>query len=90
MIRLHASFSGTVQGVGFRFTVRRIAEQYEISGFVKNLANGQVEVVVEGDREVVENFIHAVCNSSLRDYIGNAEKEWEPATGEYKEFEIRF
>ena len=90
MIRLHANFSGTVQGVGFRFTVRRIAEQYEVTGFVRNLPNRQVEVVAEGDREVVESFINAIYNSSLRDYIRSIEKEWQPATGEYKEFEIRF
>ena len=90
MICLHVYFSGTVQGVGFRFTVRRIAEQYEVTGFVKNLPNGDVEVVTEGDREVVKSFIDAICNSSLHDYIRNTEKEWQPATGEYKEFEIRF
>lgn len=90
MIRLHANFSGTVQGVGFRFTVRRIAEQYEVTGFVKNISNGRVEVVTEGGREVVKSFIDAICNSSLRDYIRNEEKEWQPATGEYKGFEIRF
>ena len=90
MIRLHANFSGTVQGVGFRFTVKRIAEQYEISGFVKNLYNGCVEVTAEGDKEVVENFMNAICNSTLCDYIRNVEKEWEPATEEYKEFKIRF
>jgi len=90
LIRLHVNFSGTVQGVGFRFTVRRIAEQYEVTGFVKNLPKGDVEVVTEGNREVVEDFIDAICNSSLRSYIRNAEKGWEPATGEYKEFEIKF
>lgn len=89
-IRLRANFSGTVQGIGFRFTVRRIAEQYEITGFVKNLPNGRVEVVAEGGREVVKSFIDAICNSSLRDYIRNVEKESSPATEEYKEFEIRF
>ena len=90
MIRLHANFSGTVQGVGFRFTVIRIAEQYEISGFVKNLPNGRVEVVAEGGREVVESFISAICSSSLHDYIRNTEKEWQPATEEYKKFKIKF
>ena len=88
--RLHVCFSGMVQGVGFRFTVKRIANRYEVTGFVKNLSNGDVEVVTEGDREVVEDFIDAVCNSSLRSYIRNAERGWEPATGEYREFEIKF
>ncbi|MFH1904813.1 MAG: acylphosphatase [bacterium] len=90
MIRLHVFFSGTVQGVGFRFITRRIAQQYEVTGFVKNLPNGDVEVLSEGDREVVESFINAIYSSSLCDYIRSTEKEWQPATGEYKEFEIRF
>ena len=90
MIRLHANFSGAVQGVGFRFTAIRIAEQYEVTGFVKNIPDGRVEVVAEGGRKVVKSFIDAICNSSLRDYITNVEKESSPATGEYKEFEIRF
>jgi len=88
--RLHVNFSGTVQGVGFRFTVRRIAEQYEVTGFVKNLPNGDVEVVTEGDREVVESFISTICNSSLSDYIRNMEKESSPAMGEYSGFNIEF
>ena len=88
--RLHVCFSGMVQGVGFRFTVRRIARQYEVTGFVKNLSNGDVEVAAEGDREVVKSFIDAICNSTLCDYIKNAEKEWEPATEEYRKFEIEF
>ena len=90
MIRLHANFSGTVQGVGFRFTVRRIANRHEVTGFVKNLPNRQVEVVTEGDRVAIENFIEDICNGILSGYIRKVKKEWQPATGEYKEFEIRF
>ena len=88
--RLHVNFSGTVQGVGFRFTVRRIAEQYEVTGFVKNLSDGCVEVVAEGDREVVESFTDAIHNGTLNGYIRKVKKEWQPATEEYKEFEVKF
>ncbi len=90
MIRLHANFSGTVQGVGFRFTVKRLANRYEVTGFVRNLPNGRVELVAEGDRGVVEDFIEDICNGILSGYIRKVKKEWQPATGEYKEFEIRF
>ena len=88
--RLHVYFSGAVQGVGFRFATKRIAEQYEVTGFVKNLPNRQVEVVAEGDREVVESFISDIYSSSLSDYIRNIKKEWQPATGEYSVFNIEF
>ena len=90
MIRLHSYFSGTVQGVGFRFTVKRIANKDDITGFVRNLSNGQVEVVAEGDRGVVEDFIEDIHNGILSGYIRNVSKDWQPATEEYKEFEIRF
>ena len=90
MIRLHANFSGMVQGVGFRFTVKRIANRHEVTGFVKNLSNGRVEVVAEGDRGVVEDFIGDIHNGILSGYIRKVKKEWQPATEEYKEFEIRF
>ena len=89
-IRLRANFSGTVQGVGFRFTARKIANRYEVTGFVKNLPNRQVEVVAEGDREVVESFISDIYSSSLSDYIRNMEKESSPAMGEYSGFNIEF
>ena len=88
--RLHLNFSGAVQGVGFRFTVRKIANRYEVTGFVKNLPNGDVEVVTEGDREVVESFISAIYSSSLSGYIRNVKKESSPATGEYSGFNIKF
>ena len=90
MIRLRAFFSGMVQGVGFRFTVKRIASKYDITGFVRNLPNRQVEVVAEGDRGVVEDFIEDIRNGILSGYIRKVSKDWQPATGEYKEFEIRF
>ena len=88
--RLHLNFLGAVQGVGFRFTVKRIAEQYEVTGFVRNLSNGRVEVVAEGDREIVKIFMDTICSSSLCDYIRSIEKEWQPATGEYSGFNIKF
>lgn len=56
--RIH--FWGTVQGVGFRMTTRRIAAQHAVAGYVRNLPNGQVEVVVTGTADEVERFAGAV------------------------------
>ena len=53
-------FSGTVQGVGFRYTTYRIAKQYEIAGYVKNLPSGQVELFVQGDKNEIENIINHI------------------------------
>ncbi len=48
--------SGTVQGVGYRFFAQRAAARHQVRGYVKNIENGQVEAVAEGDEKAVENF----------------------------------
>ncbi len=49
--------SGSVQGVGFRFFTCRLAESYDVTGYVKNLSGGRVEIVAEGSREEVDTFL---------------------------------
>ena len=56
--RVH--YWGAVQGVGFRMTTKRIAGQFAVTGFVRNLANGQVEVVVAGASDEIDRFLGAV------------------------------
>ncbi len=56
-MRLHLFISGIVQGVGFRAFTRRLAESYGLRGWVKNLKDGRVEVLVEGDEEILFSFI---------------------------------
>ena len=63
--RLHAFFSGRVQGVGFRYTAERIAEDFPITGFVRNLPDGRVELLVEGDEVDLEGFIQKIRKSFL-------------------------
>ncbi len=53
MIRAHVYYSGQVQGVGFRFTCRQLASRHVVGGFVRNLPDGRVELVAEGDRRQV-------------------------------------
>jgi acylphosphatase len=50
--------SGLVQGVGFRFFVQRASARHQVRGYVKNLADGRVEALAEGDEKSVENFKH--------------------------------
>jgi acylphosphatase len=56
-------YSGRVQGVGFRMTARRIARRYQISGFVRNLRDGSVELVVAGEPVEVNRFLEAVADA---------------------------
>ena len=86
--RIQAYFSGHVQGVGFRFTTLDIADRFPgITGFVRNLADGRVEVVAEGAEERVNAFIAAVEDAMGR-YIHGVAKKQVPATGEFSNFTL--
>ncbi|MDW7993904.1 MAG: acylphosphatase [Gemmatales bacterium] len=58
-------YSGHVQGVGFRYTAHRLAQRYQVAGFVRNLRDGRVELVAEGEAEQVEAFLNAVAQAML-------------------------
>ncbi|RJO65602.1 MAG: acylphosphatase [Candidatus Omnitrophota bacterium] len=87
--RAHVYYSGRVQGIGFRFTVRQIAEDSGITGWVKNLKDGRVEVVVEAEEGTIKKFLGSVI-AHFSKYIQDADVQWGPATGEFKEFAIAF
>lgn len=57
MLEVHANFRGGVQGVGFRATTRQMAQEMGLTGFVKNLPDGSVEVIAQGVEEVLEKFL---------------------------------
>jgi len=59
---LTAHISGRVQGVGFRYTTYQVAKEFEVSGTVRNLADGRVLVVAEGEHDEVEAFLEALCD----------------------------
>ena len=88
--RLHALFSGRVQGVGFRFTACRIAERFSVTGFVRNLSNGEVELVAEGAESDLVELIYEIRNSQLKRYIVQDEVTWKTATGEFNRFGVSF
>ncbi len=86
--RVHILYTGRVQGVGFRYTAQSIARGYEVTGWVRNLPDGRVELVAEGPQEEVEAFRNAVRTSTLGSLIENEEKSWSEATGEFRGFRI--
>ena len=63
-------YSGRVQGVGFRYTAQGLAAGYAVAGSVRNLLSGEVELVAEGEDDVVEAFLAAVAHR-MADYITN-------------------
>ena len=65
----HVFFEGRVQGVGFRWTVKNLARGYEVTGWVKNLPDGRVEMQVSGETDEVDAFIEAIGESELKSHI---------------------
>jgi acylphosphatase len=86
--RLHCYYSGRVQGVGFRYTVKNLAIQYNVSGYVRNLPDGRVELVMEGPDTELEQLAQAVADR-MAGYIRAVDKLTLPATGEFSHFTIR-
>ena len=82
-------YRGRVQGVGFRYTTRRIAEGFEVVGEVKNLPDGRVELVVEGEPAEIERFLGAV-ETRMVGYIKAREQQIGQAVGTSSGFSVRF
>ena len=86
--RLHIFYSGRVQGVGFRYTVKSVAAGFEATGKVRNLPDGRVELMAEGDQSELEEFRKAIQDSEVGGFIRNEEVNWTDAKGEFRGFEI--
>ena len=90
MKRTHIIVSGKVQGVFYRDFARKNAEKLGISGFVRNLPDGTVEVVGEGEEDKLNLFVRECKRGSLTSFVKNADVKFEKPTGEFDGFEIRF
>ncbi|MBY0585953.1 acylphosphatase [bacterium] len=88
LVRQTILFRGEVQGVGFRYTALQVSAGFLVAGFVRNLPNGQVEMVVEGKRESVDAFVNALA-FRMRTHIHETTIESAAPTGEFDAFNIR-
>ena len=88
-VRWTVMFSGMVQGVGFRFTSERVARRFAVDGFVRNLPDGRVEVVVEGQPAELGQFI-AALEEAMSGYVRDRQCAESPGTGKLRGFSIRF
>jgi acylphosphatase len=86
--RLQLFYSGTVQGVGFRYTVKSLARGFEVTGLVRNLADSRVELIAEGQRAELEAFRKAIQDSELGHFIRREEANWSEGKNEFHGFEI--
>ena len=90
MIRKHILIKGRVQGVNFRYNIQRRANALSITGWVKNLANGDVEVVMEGEEDKVNELIDFCKHGPTYAHVSDIEINEEKFVGEFNGFEIRF
>lgn len=88
MHRQTCIFSGSVQGVGFRYTVQNLALQYDVKGYVRNLADGSVELVIEGPEQDISSLVDDI-KRRMNGYIEGLQMSSSPCTGEFARFCIR-
>ena len=87
-VRVHLYVHGRVQGVFFRSTIRRVARSLDLTGWVRNLHDGRVEAVVEGEEEKVEKLVSWCHRGPPMAQVSKVEVSRETYTREYKAFNI--
>ena len=85
----HIIVKGMVQGVGFRYFVYRAAIRYELKGFVANLFDGTVEIEVEGDGSVIEQFMKEVKVGPRAAHVADMQVRWMKPGRHFTAFDIR-
>ena len=90
LVRVHVFIDGRVQGVAYRFFAEKYANRLNVTGWVKNLEDGRVEVLAEGPAAPVETFLDRLREGPNLARIERFEVRREQATGEFSEFRIAF
>ena len=88
--RAHVFVSGRVQGVFFRSETKHKADRYDVKGGVRNLPDGRVEAVFEGEEEAVKALIEFCKHGPSGARITNVDLRWENFTGEFDAFKVRY
>lgn len=88
MIEMSALVEGKVQGVAYRTYVQEAATNFALTGYVKNLSDGKVEVVAQGLPDTLKEFVEYLNEGSLLSKVGSVSIDWRSATKIYNEFSI--
>jgi len=87
--RLQAVVHGRVQGVSFRYYTQRLAQELRLTGYVRNLWDGSVEVVAEGHRPALDELLSCLRVGPRAAFVAQIDTEWPVPTGEFERFEVR-
>ncbi|HDH41612.1 MAG TPA: acylphosphatase [Candidatus Altiarchaeales archaeon] len=90
IVRAHVYISGRVQGVFFRSNTRNMAEKLDLTGWVRNLPDGRVEAVFEGEESDVKEMIEWCHKGPTYASVSDVEVKFDKPTGEFDRFEIRY
>lgn len=88
--RLHATIKGNVQGVGFRHFTRQTAQEQGLKGWVRNLRDGRVEVVAEGEHDALNQLLIRLRKGPISADVNDIDYRFEDAQGEFDSFRVRF
>jgi len=89
MVRIEVTYQGRVQGVGFRWQVCHLSENFKWTGYVKNLLDGSVELLAEGELKEVESFIETV-DSTMKAYWTQKSVDKRAGLPHFQNFSIRY
>jgi acylphosphatase len=89
-VRAHIYISGRVQGVFFRSEAQDEAIKRNVTGWVKNLPDGRVEAVFEGEKENVEKVIEFCKRGPLGAKVAKVDVNWQNCAGEFKDFKVKY
>ena len=89
-VKAHVIISGRVQGVFFRGNTRNEAEKQNVNGWVRNLADGRVEAVFEGEKADVDKLISFAGTGPSRAKVRDLDIKWMDYTGEFNDFQIHY
>ena len=87
--RVHLLLSGSVQGVFFRASTAHVARKLQLAGFVRNLPDGRVEVVAEGNEEALPKMVDWCRRGPPGAHVAHTDIDWEKPTGQFLDFQIR-
>jgi acylphosphatase len=88
--RAHVFVAGRVQGVFFRSATKHNADRYNVKGWIRNLPDGRVEAVFEGEKEAVQKLIEFCKHGPSSARVTNVDFTWENYTGEFARFKLKY